>query len=103
MIQTVAKSNLPPHVRRTLPARLRIDAGVDERKLDVAQAVGARKKIESLKDKTDLAVSNRRQVIVGHAGSVPAIEFVTSGTRRIQAAEHVHKSRFAAATRSHNC
>src|SRR4029079_1159600 len=82
MIQTITESDLPQHVRRTLPALFRIDAGVNERKLDIAQAVGARKKIESLKNKTDLAIPNRREVVVRHAGNVPAHEFVTSPTMR---------------------
>src|SRR4051794_19223115 len=103
MVQTITESHLPQYVRGTLAACFGIDAGVDERKLDVAQAVGARKKIKGLKNKTDLAIPNCRQVIVGHDRNVPAIEFVTPRTRRIQAAEHVHKSRFAAATWSHNC
>src|SRR5262249_47958695 len=60
-------------------------------------------KIERLKNKTDLAVANGRQLVVCHAGNVAAIEFVAPGTRCIEAPEHVHKGRFATATGPHDC
>src|SRR4029077_12232386 len=99
MVQTITQPHFPQDVRRLLTACFRIDAGVNERKLHISQAVSARKKIERLKNKTDLAVANARQLIVRHAGNVASIEFIASGTRRVEAAEHVHKRRFAAATR----
>ena len=43
-----------------------IDAGVNKRELDIPQAISARKKIERLKNKTDLAIPNARQLIVTH-------------------------------------
>src|SRR5262249_11792043 len=52
--------------------------------------------------KSDLAIANACQLIVRHAGNVASIEFVASGTRRIEAAEHIHQGRLAAATRSHD-
>src|SRR6266576_2468958 len=102
MVQTITEPYFPQHVRGTLTACFRIDAGVNKRELHISQAVSARKKIEGLKNKTDLAIPNRRQLIVRHAGNVASIEFVASGTRRIEAAEHVHERRFAAATGAHN-
>src|SRR5689334_8459179 len=100
MVQSVAEPHLTQDVRGPLPPRLRIDAGINKRQLHIPQAVGARKKIERLKNKTDLAIANARQLIVRHTGNVASIEFVASGTRRIEAAEHVHQSRFATATRA---
>src|SRR5262245_40865146 len=102
MVQTVAESNLSQHLRSPLTACFRIDAGVNERELHVSQAVSARKKIERLKNKTDLAIANARQFIVGHAGNVATIEFVASGTRCIKAAEHIHQRRFTATAGSHD-
>src|SRR5215467_9935243 len=103
MVQPVTKSYLTQHVRRALTPRLRIDAGINKRELDISQAVGARKKIERLKNKTDLAIANARQFVVCHAGNVAAIEFVAPGTGRIETAEHVHKGRFATTTGPHDC
>src|SRR5213079_696991 len=98
MVQTITEPHFPQDVRGPLTACFRIDAGVNERELHIPQAVSARKKIEGLKNKTDLAIANARQLIVRHAGNVASIEFVASGTRRIEAAKHVHECRFAAAT-----
>src|SRR5437762_11421712 len=89
-------------MRGALTARFRIDAGVNEGELNIPQAVSAWKKIEGLKNKTDFAIANRRQLIIRHAGNVASVEFVSPGTRRIEAAEHVHKRRFAAATGAHD-
>src|SRR4029450_6441792 len=102
MMQSITESHLPQHVRGALPTGFRIDASVNQRELYIPQAVSARKKIESLKDKPDLAIANARQLIIRHARNVPSIEFVASGTRRIEAAEHVHQRRFAGATGAHD-
>src|SRR6266576_1148949 len=45
---------------------------------------------------------DRRKARSVYAANVASIEFVASGTRRIEAADHVHKCRFAAATGTHN-
>src|SRR6266576_6454911 len=91
IVKTITEPHFPQDVRGPLTACFRIDAGVNEGQLHISQAVRARKKIEGLKNKTDLAIPNRRQLIVRHAVNVASIEFVASGTRRIEAAEHVHK------------
>src|SRR5206468_5803503 len=101
VMQTIAQSYLPQHGRGALPARFRIDPGVNKRKLDIPEAVGTRKKIEGLKNKSDLAIANGCEFIVAHGRNVAAIEFIASGARCIEAAEHVHQRRFAAATGSH--
>src|SRR5262249_34319997 len=90
-------------VRGALTACFRLDTGVNKRELDIPQTVSARKKIERLKNKTDLAIANARQFVIAHAGYVASVEFVASGTRRIQATQHVHQRRFAAATGAHDC
>jgi hypothetical protein len=102
MVQTIPESHFPQDVGSPVTACFRIDAGVNEGQLHIPQAVSARKKIEGLKNKTDLAIPNHRQLIVRHAGNVASIEFVTPGAGRIESAEHVHKCRFAAATGAHD-
>src|SRR5215470_4769818 len=89
-------------MRSALSARFRVDPRVNERKLHVPQAVGTREKIERLKDKSDLAVTNGCQLIIVHGGNISAIKFVTAGRRRIEAAEHIHERGFAAATGAHD-
>ena len=66
VVQTITEPNFLQHVRGALPALFGIDPGVDKRKLNIPQAVGARKKIKCLKNKSDLAIPNRRQFIVAH-------------------------------------
>src|ERR1700745_721963 len=56
MVQTITEPYLPQYVRGSLTACFRINAGINERELYVPQTVSARKKIESLKNKTDLAI-----------------------------------------------
>src|SRR6516162_466075 len=103
VVQTITESYLPQHVRGLLAACFRINASINERELYIPQAVSARKKIERLKNKTDLAIANARQLIIRHARNVASIKFIASGTRRIEAAKHVHQRRFAAATGAHDC
>jgi hypothetical protein len=55
-----------------------------------------------LEDEPDLAIANRGQLVAVHLRDILAVEFVASGARRIEAAEHVHQSGFAAAARPHN-
>src|SRR5437773_12300729 len=102
MVQTITEPHLPQHMRGPLTAAFRIHASVNERELHIPQAVSAGKEIKRLKNKTDLAIANGGQLIIRHAGNVASIEFVASGTRRIEAAEHVHERRFAASTWPHD-
>src|SRR5207302_531817 len=61
-----------------------------------------RKKIEGLKDKADLAVADRGQLVVIHRGNILAVKLVAPGARRIEAAEHIHERRFPTPARAHD-
>ena len=89
-------------LRRTFFARLRVHPGVNERKLNVAQTVRARQQVERLKDKSDFAISNRRQLVIIHFCHVSPVEVVTPRGWRIETTNHVHERRFAAAARAHH-
>src|SRR5207245_3107974 len=62
----------------------------------------AREQVKRLKNKTDLAITDRGQFVIVHFSDAAAIKFVTAGCRSIETAEHVHQRRFAAAARAHD-
>ena len=55
-----------------------------------------------MKHETDLAIANGRELVVIHFGDALAVELVAAGSRRIEATQHVHERRFAAAARPHD-
>src|SRR5262245_27648475 len=52
MVQPIAEPHLAQHVGGAVTACFLIDAGVNERKLHIPQAVSARKKVKRLENKT---------------------------------------------------
>jgi hypothetical protein len=87
---------------RFAAALRRRNAGINQGQFDIAQRIGARQQIESLKNKTDFAVADFGQLIVVHLADLAAVEFVSAGGRRVQAAEQVHQGGFAGAGRPHD-
>ena len=59
-------------------------------------------KIEGLENETDLLVPDLGQLVAIHRGNVFAVKLVMPGAGRIEAAQHVHEGRFAAAARAHD-
>ena len=55
-----------------------------------------------MKNEPDFAIANRGQLVVVHFRDILAVELVAAGARGIEAAEHVHERRFAAAARAHD-
>ena len=74
---------------------------VEQGQLHIFQGGSAREKIETLKNKTELAIANVGQLVAIESGNVEAIEQVTAARRPIEATEHIHQSRFARAARTH--
>jgi len=68
---------------------------VEQRQLHVFDRGGARQQVESLEHEPDLAVANRRQLVVREVGDVTAVEQVASARRAVEAAEDVHERRLA--------
>src|SRR5438067_9079116 len=102
MLQAVAQTDIAQTLRRSFFACLGIDSGVDQRQFDVAQAGGTRKQIKGLENKPDLMVPDRGQLVIVHRGHVLSVELVTARAGGVEATEHVHEGRFAAAARSHD-
>src|SRR5947207_627373 len=61
---TIAELNAFERCRRATTALIGGHAGVNERKLHVVQSTRARKQVERLKNKSDLAIANARELIV---------------------------------------
>src|SRR5205085_11795759 len=102
MTHPVGEPDFLQRPRGRFLARLRIYTSVNQWELNIPQARRTRQQVEGLKDKTDLTVANFRQFVVVHFRHVLAIEVVMAGGRRIETAQHVHESRFAAAAGPHD-
>jgi len=102
MEHAVAEADVFEGVAGTFEARRLAQTGVNERKLDVVQRIGAWQQIERLENETNLAVADLGELVVDHVRDVLAVELVAAGRRRIEAAEHVHQGGLAAAGRSHD-
>jgi hypothetical protein len=102
VLEPFAEANITQCLRGSLLARHRINSRINQGKLDIAQAGGAGKKIESLKDETYLAVTDRGQLVVIHRRDILSVKLIAAGTRRIETAEHIHQGGFAAAARPHD-
>ena len=70
-------------------------AAVHQRQLDVALRAGAGEQVERLEHEADLAVADRRELVVGQVDDVLAVEPVAAAGRVVQAAEDVHHRRLA--------
>src|SRR5690606_2697719 len=65
--------------------------GVDQRELDVLEAVDARQQVERLEDEPDLAVAHRGEVVVRERRDVAVVEDVAAGGGDVEAADNVHQ------------
>jgi hypothetical protein len=74
---------------------------VKKRQLDIFTRRCSRQQIETLKNKSDLAVANIGELVPIQTGNIGAIEKVTPGRRTVETTENIHESRLARATRAH--
>ena len=102
MVHPVGEPDFLQRPRGHFLARFRIYTGVNQGQFNIPQTRRTRKQVEGLKDKSDLTVANFRQLVVVHLRHVFAIEFVMTGGRRIETAQHIHEGRFAAAAGAHD-
>ncbi|CDB01755.1 putative uncharacterized protein [Lachnospiraceae bacterium CAG:215] len=79
---------------RDLFAALLGNTAVDQRQFHIPQRIQIGNQIKALKNETDLLVPDLGKLVVGQTGNVLPIQQITSGSRRIQTAEHVHQRRF---------
>src|SRR4051812_43920547 len=81
--------------RRPGPARAVALARVHQRQLDVALRAGAGQQVERLEHEADLAVADRRELVVVERDDVLAVELVAAARGVVQAAKDVHHRRLA--------
>src|SRR5713101_6073309 len=74
---------------------------IKQRQLHVFPCRCARQQIEVLKNKTDLAIANIRELVPLQSGHIRAVEQVSACAWPIETAENIHQSRFAGAARAH--
>ena len=77
-------------------------AAIDQRQLDILGRRGARQQIVALEDEADIEVAQVRAAVAVEPAGVDAVEAVAAGGRRIEAADDVHRRRFARAGRAHD-
>src|SRR5579884_97137 len=77
-------------------------AGVEQRQLDLLDGRHAGQQVEALEDEAQLAVADRRQLVVGEAGHLDAVELVATARGLVEAADGVHQRRLARARGAHD-
>jgi hypothetical protein len=75
---------------------------VDERQFHVLGRRRARQQIEALEHETEEMPAQQRALVAPQLADRDALEKIVAGSRRIEAADHVHRRRFAGAGRSHD-
>src|SRR5260370_1863469 len=80
-----------------------VDLCVERRQLCIFEGSGACQQIEALKDKSNFLISNEGQCLLVVLRYVDPFEQVASGAGAVKTTKHVHKGRFAATARSHDC
>ena len=74
---------------------------IKQRQLHVFPCRCARQQIEVLKNKTDLAIANVRELVSLQSGHIRSVEQVAACAWPIETADNIHQSRFAGAARAH--
>src|SRR5882724_2060469 len=86
----------------SLHTLLAADASIESRQLDILQRGCARKQVEPLKDKSNLAVADGRQLLLIKTRYFDSLQVVLPGGWLIEAAENVHERGLAAAAGAHD-
>src|SRR5262249_27354831 len=84
-------------IERAFAALVAVDAGVEQRELDVFPDRGAWQQVEGLKHEAEFLIADARQRLAGQRRDVFTVEPVPSRARRVEAAENVHERRLARA------
>src|SRR5689334_4061368 len=79
-----------------------LGVAVEHWQLHVAERGGTRQKIESLKNKTDFAVTNLRQLVVVQRGHLDSVQTVRTPGRLIEASDQIHECGLARPGWSHD-
>ena len=95
VMDTVGQSDLRQRLQGRFLAFLVGQAGVNQWQFHVAQRIGARQQVERLENKADFLVPDPRKLVVVHLTDVDAVQFVSAGSRRVQATDEIHQGRFA--------
>src|SRR5262249_57148300 len=82
-------------VRGALWAQAGRQPAIEQRQLDVLEGRGSRQQVELLEHEADLRVADSREVVLGERAHVDIVEQITSGRRRVQAAQQIHEGGFA--------
>src|SRR5205807_4828773 len=91
-----------PNLMRPLVSFFLADVCVERGQFNIFQRSCARKQIESLKHKSNLAIADRRQLLLREPRYLNSFQQVATRARLVQAADDIHERRFPAAARTHD-
>ena len=84
------------------PPRAFVIAAIEQGQLDILECGGARQQVEPLEDEAQIAPSQQRALVAAEALDMMASEQEAAGGRHVEAAEDVHRRRFARSRRAHH-
>src|SRR6266550_1341440 len=71
------------------------NSGVNERQLHVVQRARARKQVECLKNKSDLAIAYARELVIGFGGYQVSVQPVLTSVGGVEASNEIHQRGFS--------
>ncbi len=80
----------------------RLFAAIEQRQFDILQRRGARQQVEALKDEAQVVAAQQGALVAVEAFDMDAAKQVVAGSRRVEAAEDVHRGGFAGTARPHD-
>ena len=95
MVHPVGKSYNPKRLYRQCRPFFPAHSPIDQRQLHIFLRCQIWDQIKSLEDKADLHIPDVRKLVIGHVGHIFSVQIVSAGCRYIQAAQHIHQSRFS--------
>ena len=102
MLRAVAKPHQIQRFAGSLLSLFLRDLGAKRGQLDIFLCGGPRKQVESLKDKTNLAIPDDSQFFLAELRHLNTLQQISSAGRLIQAAHNIHEGRLPTAARSHD-
>ena len=71
------------------------DTAVNKGQFHIFQGRQVRNQVEPLKNKANFLISDFRQLVILHGGHILAVQIIRSGSRHIQASQHIHQRRLS--------
>src|SRR5439155_12898150 len=97
VVHAIAEADLIERAERATTTLAHADAAILQRQLHVLERARSWQQVETLKDETDETIAHDRACVVAACADLDSLEQIVTARRAIEAAEHVHQGRLAAA------